>query len=166
MGLRTGGRGFPAAIVLAVALAAASLQLRAEQAVRQLPVTVDVHGRTFLRASTRTLVMTTAEAAVGASSYRAVATIDYVASARTHAGGEVLLAVERGAIRGPGDVASAAARVPVATCGGSERGGEGQPEIAARWVGSGSRRGTIVCTLHAPAPGTYLVPVRLILTAP
>jgi hypothetical protein len=142
---------------------ATSLHLHAEQAVREVSVTADVQGRTSLDASTSTLVMTTVPDAISGAQ-KAVATIDYVASARTRHGGEVLLAVERGAVHGPAGVSDGETEVTFGAVGA--RGLGGQPSVAARWVGSGSRRGTIVFTLHASVPGTYVVPVRLILTAP
>jgi hypothetical protein len=38
--------------------------------------------------------------------------------------------------------------------------------VAGRWTGSGLRHGRLVFALHDNAPGTYVVPVRFILSAP
>ena len=164
-----GRHGFASAFVLVGALAAASLQLRAEQSVRQLAATADVQGRTCLRVSTTTLVMTIlrdTDSGAGASLQKAVATIDYVASARTRNGGEVLLALERGPVHGPSGASDLETQVSLGASGLGANAVTDRPAVAVRWFGSGSRHGTITFTLHASVPGSYSVPVRLTLAAP
>lgn len=160
------------ASVLVGALSAASPPLHADQAVRQLTVTAKVQSRTSLRVSANTLVMTIvpeSSARTHAASHHAwstIGTIEYEAAARTRQDGEVLLAVECGPIHGPGGASDVETELSLDAGEGGLVAPPGVPIVAARWIGSGARRGTISFTLRAPLPGTYRVPVTLVLTTP
>ncbi|HSL24372.1 MAG TPA: hypothetical protein VK886_22750 [Vicinamibacterales bacterium] len=162
---------FASASVLVGLLSAASPQLHADQAVRQLLVRADVQTRTSLRVSADTLVMTIVPDSPDRSgtrrhSRKTISTIEYVASARTRSDGEVLLAVECGPVHGPGGASDVGTELSIAGGDQGEIDALGGPAVAARWIGSGVRRGTIRFMLRAPLPGRYAVPVRLVLTAP
>lgn len=94
----------------------------------------------------------------------AVAVVEFSAGARTQAGAEVMLTVERlpgsdcpgeAAVtflgEGPGTVAGI-----LATAG---------PTPVARWTGSGLRKGRLTFLLRAGA-GSYNLPIRFVLSAP
>ena len=95
----------------------------------------------------------------------ALATVDFIAGVRTHAGAEVVLTVEAAAMpagrgesrltfSGNGDGVLAGALGPT------------QSAIVGRWVGSGRRAGRIAFALQAPSAGTYSVPLRFVLSVP
>jgi hypothetical protein len=91
----------------------------------------------------------------------AVATVDYVAGIRTHAGAEVVLTVEAvdlmgAAVTFSGDGAGTTQGTIVAS----------RPIVAGRWVGSGRHTGRIVFELRAPVAGRYTLPVRFVVSAP
>lgn len=91
----------------------------------------------------------------------AVATVDFVAGIRTHAGAEVVLTVEaveviEAAVTFSGDGAGTTQGTMVAS----------RPIVAGRWVGSGRHTGRIVFELRAPVAGRYTLPVRFVLSAP
>lgn len=91
----------------------------------------------------------------------AVATVDFVAGIRTHAGAEAVLTVEAvgvigGAVTFSGDGTGTAHGTMVAS----------RPIVAGRWVGSGRHTGRIVFELRAPVAGRYTLPVRFVLSAP
>jgi hypothetical protein len=114
--------------------------------------------RTSLKVSSQLLQFDVSEAGVPA-----VAVIEFSAGARTQAGAEVLLTVERlpsfdypkgTAVTFVGDGPGTAAAT-LAPC----------PTVAARWTGSGLRSGRLTFALQAP-PGTYNIPVRFVLSTP
>ena len=91
----------------------------------------------------------------------AVATVDFVAGIRTHAGAEVVLTVEAAEVNG--------AAVTFSGAGAGTTQGTmvtSRPIVAGRWVGSGRRTGRIVFELRAPVAGRYTLPVRFVLSAP
>jgi hypothetical protein len=97
----------------------------------------------------------------------AIAAIDFVAAARTHASAQVVLSVEAvGPSRGPQMFD------PTITFTGEGEGTKAgavsseTPTIAGEWVGSGVRRGRLVFALRANTSGNYTVSVRFVLTAP
>ena len=100
----------------------------------------------------------------------AVATVDFVAGARTQPGGEVVLTVETvRSLEGPGGAADVDASISLAGSGEGTLDGatlSSGPVVAGRWTGSGRRSGRLSFTLRAAAPGTYTLPVRFILSAP
>jgi hypothetical protein len=97
-----------------------------------------------------------------------LAIVDFEARARTHAGGEVVLSVESlRAAEGPGaDVECAVTFVgegPGTTGGALAPGGQ---SVVGRWAGSGRHSGHVVFALRTSMPGTYIVPVRFVLSVP
>ena len=143
-------------------LALPPLPLAASDAVQQVTVSATLQSRTSLRVSTGTLVF---EVAPDADS--ATAVLDYVASTRTRGDAEVVLAIEplRG-VEGPGGSADVETSMAFVTDSGTVALDAQGPSTAARWTGSGSRSGRITFTLRAAVSGTYVVPVRLVLTTP
>jgi hypothetical protein len=82
----------------------------------------------------------------------------------------VVLSVEPlRAFDGPGGAADVVTAVSFSGVGEGTTSGalvQSQPSIAGRWTGSGLRTGTLVFVLRAAAPGTYLLPVRFVLSTP
>ena len=95
----------------------------------------------------------------------AVATVDFVAGVRTHAGAEVVLTVEAGGPEGaPPDT-----RLTFSGNGDAIVDGRMMapgPAVAGRWIGSGRRSGRLAFALHGAATGSYVMPVRFVLSAP
>jgi hypothetical protein len=154
---------FVALIVLA-ALAAPSV-VAAERSIdtKSIAVSATVGTRTSLTVSSHVLHFD------ATSPGECVEFVDFVAAARTRAGGEVLLTVEplsggealdgRGAVTsvsfaGEGEGALAGAMTAMA------------PSVAARWHGSGRRTGRVTFSLRAAVPGRYTFALRFVLTAP
>ena len=136
----------------------------ADSASATIAVNVQVHARTVLRVSTT-------ELRFDLPTDRAVATaaLEFSAAARTGRDAEVVLTVEcLRALEGPGGAADVDSLVTFAGEGEGTIGGQidSLPVVAGRWLGSGRRDGQLRFTLHAGVPGTYQVPVRLVLTAP
>jgi hypothetical protein len=125
-------------------------------------VTVEFSSRISLRVSTDVLKFVPVDGDL------ATAAVDFSAGARTHAGGEVMLSVERR----PGSGGGTELESPVSFAGqgaGTLDGflGHGSSRaVAGRWRGSGLRRGRLVFALDGGAAGTHIVPVRFILSAP
>jgi len=94
----------------------------------------------------------------------AVTVIEFSAGARTQAGAEVMLTVER--LPGP-DCLEAAAVTFRGEGPGTVAGtlGAAGPIPVARWIGSGLRTGRLTFLLRAGA-GTYNLPIRFVLSAP
>ena len=100
----------------------------------------------------------------------AEATVDFTAAMRAQPGDEVVLTIEAAkAIQGPGGAADVDA---VLTFSGEGTGGQtgaleaNRAAVVARWSGGGQRRGRLVFTLRASAPGVYVMPVTYLLGAP
>lgn len=150
-----------AAVWCAVAAAPAS---GAESSV-SLSVQAQVSGRTSLHVSTDTLRFDVAAAAGSAT-----ASVDFSASARTHAGGDLVLSIELLRTMGHSDgFNEAEAALSFAGEGAGTAGGDiaaTGSHVAARWTGSGHRTGRLVFTLRTGSAGAYSVPVRFVLTAP
>jgi hypothetical protein len=138
-------------------------------AVAQSSAGVATVAATFSQRSTVRASVTSLEFHVITPDQPATASIEFVASARTSSTAEVRLLVEPvGAISGPGGAADVEIRLAL------ERGGEGiamgedvplsAPTTAARWMGSGQRRGRLEFSLRASAPGWYSVPLSLVLS--
>jgi hypothetical protein len=95
--------------------------------------------------------------------------IDFSAAARTHKDGDVVLTVEAaGSIDAPAGGPSA--DLAVGYVGEGDNAGtlsDAGPHVAGRWSGSGLREGRVSFTLRgATAAGTYLLPLRFVLSAP
>jgi len=153
--------------LVAAAAGAGVWPLRAEASgqVATLTMTAEVHARTALRVSSSLLRFEVEEPGA-----RAVASVDFVAAARTRREGEVVLTIwpERW-VEGPGGAADVEASITFSGDEPGTFGGELAPATrvtAARWIGSGRRTGRLVFTLRAGAQGTYLLPVQFVLTAP
>ena len=146
------------------ALATASASLLADTTAH-LTLTASVSGRTRLTVSSRVL-----DFQVAPAESQATAAVEFIAAARTPVGGEVVLTVEPETwLVGPGGAADVDAAVTFE--GDAEGTHDGQlqprtPSVAGRWVGSGRRDGRLFFTLHTAAPGSYLLPVRFVLSTP
>jgi len=95
--------------------------------------------------------------------------IEFSGAARTRTGAQVVLSVEAvGAIQPPAGGPSA--DLVVGYEGEGENAGtlsEAGPHVAGRWTGSGVRQGRVLFTLvGATVPGTYLLPLKFVLSAP
>jgi len=92
----------------------------------------------------------------------ATAAVDFVAAARTNAGGPVVLSIERvpqaDAAALSFDGAGAGTRSGTMSADG--------PTVAGQWIGSGVRRGRLVFALRSTTPGNHVVPIRFVLSAP
>jgi hypothetical protein len=156
---------FGASVVVLGALAAPRAAGAAETVVTTVVATATVSSRTSLAVSTDLL-----QFEVTTPEEPAVATVDFVAGARTHGRAQVLLTIEPvRAIGGPGGAADVDAAMSFAGTGDATLTGLVRargPAVAARWSGSGRRSGQLVFSLRASAPGNYTLPVRFVLSAP
>ena len=147
-----------------LALVAASASLLADTTAH-LTISATVSGRTRLTVSARVLHFDVLPDAT-----RATAALDFVAAARTVAGGEVVLTVEPDRwLVGPGGAADAEAMVAFDGEGEGTLDGILQPRmtsIAGRWAGTGQRDGRLWFTLQTSVPGSYRLPLRVVLSAP
>jgi hypothetical protein len=133
----------------------------AETACRSVTVVATFSSRTTLQVSSDLLTFDVISAEAPAT-----ASVDFLAAARTHAGGPVVLSIER--------VREATAESAVAslafngdgagTTSGSVSGQS--PTVAGQWIGSGVRRGRLVFALRSSTTGTHIVPIRFVLSAP
>lgn len=130
-----------------------------------LTMTAQVHARSVLRVSTRLLRFDVVD-----SSAPATAALEFTAASRTRSDGEVVLTIEPERwIEGPGGAADVDAAVAFTGEGPGTASGElapSTPATAGRWIGSGLRTGRLSFTLRAGARGAYVLPVRLVLSAP
>ena len=151
----------PVIVAAAVVLSATAPVLAAsDSTTRTITAQAQVSSRTSLTVSSRQLQFTVVEAGQPAS-----ASIDFVAGIRTQAGAEVMLTVETVAVGSLSDES----RITFARDGEEGAIGSmssGHPAVAARWLGSGRRTGRIAFALHGAAPGTYTIPLRVVLSAP
>lgn len=149
---------------LALTMGAASVEA-GDTTTATLVVRAQFNSRTSLRVSSELLRFD-----VTAPNQPATASVDFAAGARTQADGEVLLTVERlHAIEGPGGAADVDSSVRFDGQGAGTLAGElpsAGVSVAGRWQGSGMRTGNIVFALRAAASGSYVVPVRFVLSAP
>ena len=104
------------------------------------------------------------------SGLTAVAVIDVSAAARTRQSGEVVLTVEGlGSLVGPGGAADAETSLTFSGDGEGLTSGNlrpSAPAVAGRWIGSGLRTGRLTFALRSSVAGTFLLPVRFVLSAP
>ncbi len=130
-----------------------------------LVMTAQVGARTALRVSAERLRFDVTDPGAPA-----VAAVDFVAAARTRHDGEVILTVQPERwIEGPGGAADVDASVVFTGEGAGTVSGElrpAAPATAGRWVGSGRRTGRLLFALRAGVEGTYVLPVRFVLSAP
>jgi len=146
---------------LALALVMCAMPAAASDAVQQMVITAHLESATSVRVSSHTLVFD-----VSGDGQAATASIDYRASARTGSGAEVVFSIEPlRAVEGPGGSADADCLLTLGGGDGAPLSAH-EPTMLARWTGSGTRAGRVTFTLRAAAAGTYVVPVRLLLTAP
>jgi len=146
-----------AASFLCLPSGAASLSAASDSTTRSVTAHAEVASRTSLAVSNQLLQFTVVHPGDAA-----IATVEFVAGARTPAGAEVMLTVEA-----QQDLPGA----NVTFAGDGEGTLHGamtllHPSLAGRWVGSGRRSGRVSFALRATAPGTYTLPVRFVLTAP
>jgi hypothetical protein len=96
----------------------------------------------------------------------ATVAVTFVAAARTHTNGEVVLTAEP--VSDFQSNGGPCALRFVGTGPGTTSGtlGTGAPTVVGRWTGSGRRRGGVSFVLRASAPGRHTVPVRFVLSAP
>lgn len=147
---------------LGAALMLVPASAMAADAVQHVTLSARFDSRTSLDVSTSTLVFTVPE-----DGGMATTTIEYAAAARTRRDAEVVLTVERvNGIEGPGGAADAETHLVLASDVTPAVPVESSSAAAARWTGSGLRHGRLTFTLRAAAAGTYVVPLRLVLSAP
>ena len=137
----------------------------ADTASRARTVSATFSSRTSLKVSADLLRFD-----VASSGQLATASVEFSAGTRTQSGAQVVLSVEplRG-VEGPGGAGDVETSLSFSgqgegTLGGLLRGTG--PTVAGQWIGSGMRHGRLVFALQADASGTYIVPVRFVLSAP
>ena len=154
----------PCAALLLVA-AVGTTPAAAETATASVTVTATFSTRTALNVSAQVLQFDAADPRRAAT-----ASVDFAAKARTVAGGEVVLSVEPlHAIEGPDGAAGVEAAVTFEGHGEGTLPGRvtaARPAVAGRWSGSGRRDGRLIFQLRAAARGSYILPVRFVLSAP
>jgi len=151
---------FPACVVAGLLIVAASASA-AETARGSVVVVATFSSRTTLQVSSDLLTFDVTNVETPAT-----ASVDFLAAARTHAGGPVVLSIEPA-----GEAASESAVASLAFNGDGAGTTSGSvsalaPTIAGQWIGSGVRRGRLVFALRSSALGTHMVPIRFVLTAP
>jgi hypothetical protein len=151
---------FGSLVTSAVALVVCSApRVEAADAVQHLIIRAELQPATALRVSSHVLVFD-----VAAEDGTAVAMLDYVASARVSRDGEVILSVQT--TRGEDEPGGSARSQRTLTIGNGAALPPDTPVIAQRWMGGGTRSGTLVFTLQAATAGRYVVPVRVALLSP
>ena len=154
---------------LSIALAAAAAvslarDARAEDVARaNVMVNVSLASRTSLRVSSELLQFEVA------SNGTTVASVDFTAGMRMPAGSDVVLSIEPlTGLDGPGGAADVETALSFTGHGDgllSGPVGAGQT-VVGRWHGSGLREGRLLFTLRANAAGSYVLPVRFVLSTP
>jgi hypothetical protein len=133
----------------------------AETACSSVTVVATFSSRTTLQVSSDLL-----EFNVISADAPATASVDFLAAARTHAGGPVVLSIE------PVHQASSEGVVSSLTFNGDGVGTKSgsvtadAPTVAGQWIGSGVRSGRLVFALQSTTMGNHVVPIRFVLTAP
>ncbi|MEX1127570.1 MAG: hypothetical protein WD227_10610 [Vicinamibacterales bacterium] len=155
----------PLVLVALVCAAAAPPVHGSDSANGAVVVTARFGPRTSLTVSSRVLRFDVAN-----PSDAVQAEVDFSAAARTQAGAEVVLSVEREqAVSGPGGAADVETSITFTGEGNGTMAGTvegGSPAIAGRWTGSGRRTGRLIFSLRAGASGSYTLPVRFVLSSP
>jgi hypothetical protein len=130
----------------------------AETACVGVTVVATFSSRTTLQVSADELLfnVTSAEAP-------AVASVDFLAAARTHAGGPVVLSLEPIGSPDPDASLSFSGQGEGTT---SATVGSVTSTIAGQWVGSGVRHGRLMFALRSTTLGRHAVPVRFVLSTP
>jgi hypothetical protein len=153
------------AIVVAGLFTSISAFPCAADRVASVVATAHVTSRTSLTVSTSTLRFQVTDA-----SHPGRATVEFDAGARVSNGSEIVLTVEASdAVQGPGGPAAIKDALTFSGTGeGTVSGGVPMtsPVQAARWHGSGRRRGTLTFEFRASVPGEYVVPLHFALSAP
>jgi hypothetical protein len=149
---------FPVSVVVGL-LAVAVHASAAETACSSVTVIATFSSRTTLQVSSDLLQFDVVNADAPAS-----ASVDFVAAARTHAGGPVVLSIEP--VRPMGSVAASLSFSGDGTGTKSGALSVDTPTVAGQWSGSGVRRGRLVFVLRSTTPGNHVVPIRFVLTAP
>ena len=158
--MRSPAMALVTALVLWMSAGPSRLSATPDTVTKTVDVQATVSSRTSLRVSSDFLEFNLPDV-----QRPAVATVDFVAGIRTHAGAEVMLTVE--AL----DVMDAVMDAVVTFSGDSEGTTQGtlvatRPIVAGRWVGSGRHSGRHVFELRAPVAGRYTLPLRFVLSAP
>jgi hypothetical protein len=149
------------AVLAGLATAAGTAPATAEIVTVSVPVTVTVCSRTSLKVSSDTLRFD-----AGAAGADASASVDFSAAGRTARDGELVLSVEP---LGGGDRPGGGEPITFVGSGEGTRSGALRPDsptVAARWIGSGLRTGTLTFSWRPAAPGSYAVPLRFVLSTP
>ena len=152
-------RGLLAGVVTGL-LIVSGTAAAAETACGSVTVVATFSSRTTLHVSSDDVLFNVTSADVPA-----VASIDFLAAARTRAGAPVVLSLEPFAefdqhtdsslsFNGQGD----------GTMSGTVR--ADAPTIGGQWVGSGVRHGRLVFVLRSTTLGSHVVPLRFVLSAP
>ncbi len=141
----------------------------ADQAVATIHFGATVGMSTSLRLSTTELRIEARRP--GENGAMTIGSVEYLASARTHTGGDVVLTVEaqRDLDASGGGPADGATEIEFAGDGAGATAGvlRTAPEIAARWQGSGRRSGRLVFTLRGQGPASEtIIPLRFVLSTP
>jgi hypothetical protein len=156
---------FRFATLAAFLLGPSAALFAADTATAAVIVNAQFSSRTSLKVSTEILQFD-----VATPDQPATAAVEFSAGARTPAGAEVVLSVERvRGVEGPGGAADVDASLTFSGESDGTLGGAvatGGPTVAGRWIGSGIRNGRLVFELRASASGRYTVPMRFVLSAP
>ena len=151
---------FPVCVVAGLLIVAGSASA-AETARGSVTIVATFSSRTTLQVSSDLLTFDVTSAQTPAT-----ASVDFLAAARTHAGGPVVLSIEP--VR---DAASESAAASLAFNGDGAGTTSGSvsalaPTVAGQWIGSGVRRGRLLFALRSSTLGTHIVPIRFVLSAP
>lgn len=151
---------FPAGVAAGLLIVAVNASA-AETACGSVTVVATFSSRTTLKVSSDLLAFD-----VSSAEAPATASVDFVASARTHAGGPVVLSIE------PVRQLDSAADASSLTFSGQGAGitsgtvSADSLTIAGQWIGSGVRQGRLVFALRSTTSGNHVVPIRFVLSAP
>ena len=153
-------------LLTALTLALCSHTAAAEDvASRNVTVNVQLATRTSLKVSSPVLRFDVAQ-----PGGIATAALEFTAGARMPAGSDVVLTVEpMRAIEGPGGAADVDSDLSFTGEGHGMLAGSiaaAHSTVVGRWQGSGLREGRVVFTLRASTPGSYSLPVRIVLSTP
>jgi len=151
---------FPACVVAGLLIVAVNASA-ADIACGSVTVVATLSSRTTLQLSSDLLAFDVASAETPAT-----ASLEFVAAARTHAAGPVVLSIE------PIQQANSEDALSSLTFSGEGAGTTtgsltaDAPTVAGQWIGSGVRRGRFVFALRSSTLGTHTVAIRFVLSAP